>query len=59
MGDAHGRAHAEEIRRYARDRVELVAGGLWSGGPLSRGAVLELADACLPAHEAFSSQPAR
>ena len=54
MGDAHGRAHAEEIRRYARDRVELVAGGLWSGGPLEPGAVLELADACLPAHEAFS-----
>ena len=54
MGDAHGRAHAEEIRRYARDRVELVAGGLWSGGPLERGAVLELAEACLRAHEAFS-----
>ena len=54
MGDAHGRAHAEEIRRYARDRVELVAEGLWTGGPLERGAVLELAAACLPAHEAFS-----
>ena len=54
MGDAHGRAHAEEIQQYARDRVELVAGGLWSGGPLARGAVLELADACLPAHETFS-----
>ena len=54
MGGAHGRAHAEEIRGYARDRVELVAGGLWSGGPLRRGAVLELAEACLPAHEAFS-----
>ncbi|MYG99542.1 MAG: hypothetical protein F4144_08745 [Acidimicrobiaceae bacterium] len=54
MGDAHGRAHAEEIRRYAHERVELVAEGLWSGGPLERGAVLELAEACLPAHEAFS-----
>lgn len=54
MGDAHGRAHAEEIRHYARDRVELVAAGLWSGGPLPRGAVLELAEACLPAQEAFS-----
>ena len=54
MGDAHGRAHAAEIRRYARDRVGLVAGGLWSGGSLERGAVLELAEACLPAHEAFS-----
>ena len=54
MGAAHGRAHAAEIRRYARDRVELVAEGLWSGGALARGAVLELAEACLPAHEAFS-----
>ncbi len=54
MGDAHGRAHAEEICQYARDRVDLVAAGLWSGGPLERGAVLELAAACLPAHEAFS-----
>ena len=54
MGDAHGKAHAAEIRQYARDRVELVAEGLWSGGPLERGAVLELAEACLPAHEAFS-----
>ena len=54
MGDAHGRAHADEIQRYARHRLELVTGGLWSGGPLERGAVLELAEACLPAHEAFS-----
>ena len=54
MGDAHGRAHAAEIRQYAHERVELVAEGLWSGGPLERGAVLELAAACLPAHEAFS-----
>ena len=54
MGDAHGRAHAAEIRQYARHRVELVAEGLWSGGPLDRGAVLELAEACLPAHESFS-----
>ncbi|MYB28258.1 MAG: hypothetical protein F4X38_03885 [Acidimicrobiaceae bacterium] len=54
MGDAHGRAHAAEIRQYARDRVELVAEGLWSGGPLQRGRVLELAEDCLPAHESFS-----
>ena len=54
MGDAHGRAHAAEIRRYARHRVELVAEGLWSGGPLAPGEVLELAGACLPAHEAFA-----
>ena len=54
MGHTHGRAHAAEIRQYAHDRVNLVAEGLWSGGSLGRGAVLELAEACLPAHEAFS-----
>lgn len=54
MGDAHGRAHADEIRHYARGRVDLVADGLWSGGPLPSGSVLELAEACLPAHEAFA-----
>ena len=54
MGDTHGRAHGAEIRRYADDRIELVASGLWSGGPLERGTVLELAEACLRAHEAFS-----
>lgn len=54
MGDTHGRAYAAEIRRYAHERVELVAEGLWSGGPLQKARVLELAEACLPAHEAFS-----
>ncbi len=54
MGDTHGRAHAAEIRHYARHRVDLVADGLWSGRPLKRSSVLELADACLAAHEAFS-----
>lgn len=56
MGDAHGRAYSDDIRAYANHRVSIVAGGLWSGGqPLSRGAVLEIAEACLPAHEQFSA----
>lgn len=53
-GVAHGRAYADEIRRYTDERVELVASGLWSGGPLGRGEVLDLAAEMLPAHERHS-----
>lgn len=55
IGSAHGRAYAEEIRRYTNDRVELVASGLWSGGPISRADVLDIADSMLPAHKAFDA----
>ena len=53
IGAAHGAAFAEEIRAYAADRVELVASGLWSGGPLERGDVLAIAESMIPAHETF------
>jgi isopenicillin-N N-acyltransferase like protein len=53
-GTAHGRAYAEEIRHYAEERIGLVASGLWSGGPLTRGQVLDLAEELLPAHERHS-----
>ena len=53
-GVAHGRAYAAEIRRYTDERVGLVASGLWSGGPLSPGEVLDLAEELLPAHERHS-----
>lgn len=54
MGHTHGSAYADEIRAYTEERVHLVESGLWSGGPMSRGQVLDLAAACLPAHEAHS-----
>lgn len=54
MGVTHGRAHADEIRHYTAERVALVASGLWSGGPLAEGEVLELAAEMLPAHERHS-----
>ena len=55
MGVAHGRAYAEEIRHYTRERVDLVASGLWSGGPITEGEVLELAHSMLGAHERHSA----
>ncbi len=53
IGSAHGARYAEEIRRYAAERVELVCSGLWSGGQLKESDVLALAESMLPAHEEF------
>ena len=55
IGRTHGLAYAEEIRAYTDDRVALVASGLWSGGPMTKGDVLEIADSMLDAHEAFDA----
>ena len=55
MGYVHGATYAAEIRAYTKERVELVMSGLWTGGPLARGAVLDLAESCLGAHERQSA----
>lgn len=55
IGAAHGREFADEIRHYTRERVDLVAAGGWSGGPMDRADVLAIADSMLPAHEAFDA----
>ncbi len=54
MGRMHGSTYADEIRSYTNERVELVMEGLWTGRPLSRREVLEVAEACLEAHERHS-----
>lgn len=55
IGARHGELHADEIQHYANERVDLVASGLWSGGPLTRAEVLDIADSMLSAHERFDS----
>lgn len=55
MGAAHGAAHAAEIRHYTNERVDLVAAGRWSGGPMDRGDVVAIAETMLGAHEAFDA----
>ena len=50
MGGAHGATYAAEIRAYTDERIELVMSGLWSGIPLTRSEVLEVAEGCLEAH---------
>jgi len=54
MGQQHGTAYPQEIRRYAHERVELVAAGQWTGHKLTTDQVLTLAEECIPAHEAYS-----
>lgn len=55
-GFQHGTTYRDEIRRYAEERVHLVCSGVWSGGTvLTRDQVLDLAEACVPDHEAYAS----
>ncbi len=54
MGRIHGAAFPDEIRHYTNERLELVESGLWTGGPISRSDILDLADSMLPAHEHHS-----
>ena len=56
MGRTHGTTFAPEIRRYTNERIGLVMSGLWSGGPMSRSDVLDIAESMLPAHEAHSPE---
>ena len=55
MGTRHGELFADEIQHYANERIDLVASGLWSGGPLTRTEVLDIAESMLGAHERFDS----
>ena len=54
MGHAHGAAFAEEIRHYTEERIELVMSGRWSGGPMERADVLDLAETMIIPHEKHS-----
>lgn len=55
MGHAHGVAYRDAIREYTSERIDLVCEGTWSGGPMSREAVLAIAEECLPAHKAYAA----
>lgn len=56
VGWAHGEAHRTEIREYADERVHLSSEGTWSGHAMTRAEILALAEACLPAHEAYDAE---
>jgi len=54
MGESHGRTFAEEIRRYADERIDLIATGKWGGHVLDRSDVLEIAESTVPFHVEYS-----
>jgi isopenicillin-N N-acyltransferase-like protein len=56
MGEAHGGAYRDDIRRYTAERITLAGSAAWTGHALSRDAVLALAEACLPEHERYAPE---
>lgn len=56
MGLAHGKAFRDEIHLFTEDRIKLSGSDVWTGRKLGREAILELADACVAEHEAYSPE---
>jgi isopenicillin-N N-acyltransferase-like protein len=56
MGKVHGEHFRDEIHMFTEDRIKLSSTDVWTGRKLSREAVLELADACVAEHEAYSPE---
>ena len=54
-GHTHGAAFADEIRSYTEERIALVMSGQWSGGPMPRADVLDLAESMIVPHEKHSA----
>ncbi|KEZ75750.1 C45 family autoproteolytic acyltransferase/hydolase [Salinisphaera hydrothermalis] len=54
IGRLHGATYAEQIGRFAAERVERAGQALWVGADRSRADVIALAEDCLAAHEAYS-----
>lgn len=55
MGVQHGVLYRDDIRRYCVERMALVADGRWTGNyKPSRPEILSIAEACIPAHEAYA-----
>ena len=54
MGRVHGEAHADAIRAYAEERIELAGGAAWTGRELPRERVMTLARACEARHRLYA-----
>lgn len=54
IGFAHGVAYRDLIRAYAAERLHLVCDGSWTARPTTPAHVLQIAEACLPAHAAYA-----
>lgn len=56
MGVTHGKAHRDQIRDFASERIDLVCSGLWSHAKLDRATVLSVAEECIEPHRAYSPE---
>lgn len=56
MGFTHGQAYRDAIREYTEGRIRLAMSDSWTGHALSREEVLALAQACIPAHQAYAPE---
>lgn len=56
MGYQHGLAYRDSIREIAAERIHLSTDETWTGRSLSRARVLQLAEECIPYHEAYSPE---
>lgn len=56
MGEAHGTAFRDDIRRYTASRVALAGSAAWTGEARSEREVLALAEACVAAHRAYAPE---
>ena len=56
MGYAHGKRFHDEIHMFTAERVRLCQQPEWTGHSLSRGAVIELAEACVAEHIAYAPE---
>lgn len=56
IGKAHGERFHDDIHKFTEHRIQLSGSDVWTGRALSRQTVLELADACVAEHEAYSPE---
>ena len=54
MGYQHGMTYADDIRKLTEERLHLSCDSTWTGRNLRREQVLQLANDCLPYHEAYA-----
>ena len=56
LGFQHGTAYRDEILSQTEARVKLCSDPKWAGHSIERSRVLEIAEACLDAHRAYSPE---
>lgn len=56
MGAQHAQKYSDAIHEFTEDRIQLSMGNLWTGRNISRERVMQLAEACVAEHEAYSPE---